>query len=239
MGLGRARAARPIRNRLRCNASFTFEPYACRLISDALSIGLDRQGEGVATLKNRIAIFIDGANLYSAAKALGFDIDFKRLLSEFQNRGTLLRAFYYTTKFPNSESSVRPLVDWLDYNGYSVVTKTAQEVTDIGGRRTLRGNVAVELAVNAMELARYLEQVFLFSGDGCLRALVEALQSRGVHVTVVSTLSSQPPMIADELRRQADSFLELLDLQPKIGRHPRERLMRAEPTFAPSVFQGK
>jgi uncharacterized LabA/DUF88 family protein len=190
-------------------------------------------------LKSRIAIFIDGANLYSAAKALGFDIDFKRLLSEFQSRGTLLRAFYYTTVFQNSESSIRPLVDWLDYNGYTVVTKAAQEVADIGGRRTLRGNIAIELAVNAMELAQHVEQIFLFSGDGCFRSLVEALQSRGVRVTVVSTLSSDPPMIADELRRQADIFLELLDLQPKIGRNPGERLARAKRRFAQDFIPGK
>jgi uncharacterized LabA/DUF88 family protein len=191
-------------------------------------------------LKSRIAIFIDGANLYSAAKALGFDIDFKRLLSEFQSRGTLLRAFYYTAVFQNSESSIRPLLDWLEYNGYTVVTKAAQEVTDIAGHRTLRGNnIAVELAVNAMELAQHLEQVFLFSGDSCFRSLVEALQSHGVRVTVVSTLSSHPPMIADELRRQADIFLELLDLQAKIGRNPGDRLARAERRFAQDFIPGK
>jgi uncharacterized LabA/DUF88 family protein len=174
--------------------------------------------------ESKIAIFIDGANLYATAKALGFDIDYKRLLREFQSRGTLLRAFYYTAIIEDQEyTSIRPLVDWLNYNGYSVVTKATKEFTDASGRRKLKGNMDIELAVDAMELAEHVDQIVLFSGDGDFRSLVEAVQRRGVRVTVISTLSSQPPMIADELRRQADIFIDLVELRSKIGRDVSDR----------------
>ncbi|MGB9115238.1 NYN domain-containing protein [Bradyrhizobium sp.] len=171
------------------------------------------------TSEERIALFIDGANLYATAKTLGFDIDYKRLLNEFQSRGTLVRAFYYTAIIEDQEfSSIRPLIDWLDYNGYTVVTKPTKEFIDDSGRRKVKGNMDIELAVDAMELAAHIDQMVLFSGDGDFRSLVEAVQRRGVRVTVVSTISSQPPMIADELRRQADVFTDLVELQPRLGR---------------------
>jgi uncharacterized LabA/DUF88 family protein len=179
---------------------------------------------------NNIALFIDGANLYATAKTLGFDIDYRRLLKEFQSRGTLLRAFYYTAIIEDQEySSIRPLIDWLDYNGYTVVTKATKEFIDAFGRRKVKGNMDIELAVNALELAPHLDEMVLFSGDGDFRSLVEAVQRRGVHVTVVSTISGHPPMIADELRRQADVFTDLLELQSKIGRDPSERPAAREP----------
>jgi uncharacterized LabA/DUF88 family protein len=173
---------------------------------------------------NRIALFIDGANLYATAKALGFDIDYKRLLADFQNRGTVVRAFYYTAMIEDQEfSTIRPLVDWLDYNGYTVVTKAIKEFVDASGRRKVKSNMDVELAVNAMELAKNIEQMVLFSGDGDFRSLVAAMQRRGVRVTVVSTTATQPLMIADNLRRQADGFIDLKELQPKISRDPAPR----------------
>src|ERR1700726_1508705 len=154
---------------------------------------------------NKIALFIDGANTYAVAKTLGFDIDYKRLLEEFQGRGVLVRAFYYTAIIEDQEfSSIRPLIDWLDYNGFTVVTKASKEFIDAGARRKVKGNMDIELAVDAMELAEHVDQMVLFSGDGDFRSLVEAVQRRGVRVTVVSTISTQPPMVADELRRQAD-----------------------------------
>ncbi len=180
---------------------------------------------------SRIALFIDGANLYATAKTLGFDIDYKRLLREFQSRGTLLRAFYYTAIIEDQEySSIRPLIDWLDYNGYTVVTKATKEFIDQTGRRKVKGNMDIELAVHAMELAPHVDQIVLFSGDGDFRSLVESVQRRGVRVTVVSSIATQPPMVADELRRQADVFLDLTELQGKIGRDPTERTERPERT---------
>ena len=179
---------------------------------------------------NNIALFIDGANLHATAKTLGFDIDYRRLLKEFQSRGTLVRAFYYTAVVEDSDfSSIRPLIDWLDYNGYTVVTKPTKEFIDATGRRKVKGNMDIELAVDALELAQHLDEMVLFSGDGDFRSLVEAVQRRGVHVTVVSTISSHPPMIADELRRQADVFTDLMELKSKIARNPSERPPPREP----------
>jgi uncharacterized LabA/DUF88 family protein len=171
------------------------------------------------------ALFIDGSNLHATAKALGFEIDYRRLLSEFQSRGTLLRAFYYTTVVEDQEySSIRPLVDWLDYNGFTVVTKLTKEFIDATtGRRKIKGSMDVDLAVSAMELAQHVDQIVLCSGNGDFRPLVEALQRRGVRVTVVSTLSTQPPMVADDLRRQADLFIDLVELKARVGRGPVER----------------
>jgi uncharacterized LabA/DUF88 family protein len=170
---------------------------------------------------DKIALFVDGANLYATAKTLGFDIDYKRLLKEFQSRGILLRAFYYTAIIEDQEySSIRPLIDWLNYNGYTVVTKATKAYVDASGRRKVKGNMDIELAVDAMELADHVDQIVLFSGDGDFRSLVEAVQRRGVRVTVVSTISSHPPMVADELRRQADVFTDLIELKSKIGRDP-------------------
>ena len=179
--------------------------------------------------QERIALFIDGANLYAAARALGFDIDYKRLLELFGSKGHLIRAFYYTALLDDQEySPIRPLVDWLDYNGYTMVTKPTKEFTDAMGRRKIKGNMDIELAIDVMEMAQFLDHIVLFSGDGDFRRLVEAVQRRGVRVTVVSTIRSSPPMVADELRRQADNFVELQDLAPSIMRsHHHHREERA------------
>ncbi len=180
--------------------------------------------------QERIGLFIDGSNLYAAARALGFDIDYKRLLELFAAEGRLVRAFYYTALVEDQEySPIRPLVDWLDYNGYTMVTKPTKEFTDATGRRKIKGNMDIELAIDVMEMAAHLDHVVLFSGDGDFRRLVEAVQRKGVRVTVVSTVRSQPPMVADELRRQADTFVELLELEPRIARNSPGRDDRATP----------
>jgi uncharacterized LabA/DUF88 family protein len=181
---------------------------------------------------DRIALFIDGANLYATAKALGFDIDYRRLLKEFESRGYLVRAFYYTALIEDQEySSIRPLIDWLDYNGYRVVTKPTKEFVDSTGRRKVKGNMDIELAIDALELAPHISHMVLFSGDGDFRSLVEAVQRRGVKVSVVSTISSQPPMLADELRRQADEFIDIAHMVSKVGRNPNERAERIQRSY--------
>lgn len=170
----------------------------------------------------RIALFIDGPNLYSAARALGFDIDYKNLLELFRGKGRLLRAFYYTALAEDNEySPIRPLIDWLDYNGYTMVTKPVKEHVDASGRRRFKGNMDIELAIDMLEMAEHVDHAILFSGDGGFRRLVEAVQRRGVRVSVVSTFRSQPPMTADELRRQADTFVELQDISQSIAREAR------------------
>jgi len=171
---------------------------------------------------DRIALFIDGANLYSAAKALNFDIDYRKLLDEFKKRGILIRAYYYTALVEGDDySPIRPLVDWLDYNGFALVTKTAKEYTDSQGRKRWRGDMDIEIACDMLEIAERADHLVLFSGDGDFRRLIEAVQRKGARVTVVSTVRSSPPMTSDELRRQADTFVDLADLAGVIGR-PRQ-----------------
>lgn len=172
--------------------------------------------------QERIALFIDGPNLYSTAKNLGFDIDYKLLKQEFAAQARLIRAIYYTALLDDQEySPIRPLVDWLDYNGYTMVTKPAKEFTDSMGRRKLKGNMDIEIAIDMLEMSNHLDHVVLFSGDGDFRSLVEAVQRKGVRVTVVSSLRTQPPMVADELRRQADDFIELREIEGEVAR-PRD-----------------
>lgn len=167
----------------------------------------------------RVALFIDGANLYATSKSLGFDIDYKRLLTFFRQKGQLVRALYYTALAEDQEySSIRPLIDWLDYNGYTMVTKPTKEFTDALGRRKVKGNMDIELAVDAMRLADSLDHIVLFSGDGDFKSLVSALQQKGKRVSVISTLQTQPPMVSDDLRRQADQFIDIADLETMIGR---------------------
>lgn len=177
--------------------------------------------------QERIALFIDGSNLYATARALGFDIDYKSLLGMFQKQAVMVRAFYYTALLDDQEySPIRPLVDWLDYNGYTIVTKPTKEFTDATGRRKIKGNMDIELAIDVMEMSDRLDHIVLFSGDGDFRRLVEAVQRKGVRVTVISTIKSSPPMIADELRRQADSFVELTEIQDYISRPVSQRNTR-------------
>jgi uncharacterized LabA/DUF88 family protein len=186
--------------------------------------------------QEKLALFIDGANLYSAARALGFDIDYKKLLTEFSKKGILVRAYYYTALLEDREfSPLRPLVDWLDYNGYTLVTKSAREYTDAAGRRKVKGNMDIEIAVDMMEIAPSVDHIVLFSGDGDFRKLVEAVQRRGRRVSVVSSLRTQPAMVADDLRRQADHFIELVEIQPLIAREgvaPRQNNYQQQ-TFVP------
>ncbi|MCY6381463.1 NYN domain-containing protein [Hoeflea prorocentri] len=179
--------------------------------------------------REKIALFIDGANLYATAKSLGFDIDYRKLLKAFHDRGYLLRAYYYTALIEDQEySSIRPLIDWLDYNGYRVVTKPAKEFTDAGGRRKIKGNMDIELAVDAMEQSETVDHLVIFSGDGDFKSLVAALQRRGRKVSIVSTLATQPAMVADCLRRQADNFIDLASLKAEVGRNEADRPQRQQ-----------
>lgn len=172
---------------------------------------------------DRLALFIDGANLYSASRNLGFEMDYKKMLAYFRAQGNLLRAYYYSALLDTDEySPVRPLTDWLSYNGYCLVSKPAREFTDSAGRRRVKGNMDVELAVDMLELAPRLDHAVLFSGDSDFRRLVEAVQGKGVRVSVVSTVRTSPPMIGDDLRRQADEFVDLVDIAQNFMRQHAE-----------------
>ena len=187
---------------------------------------------------DRLALFIDGANVHAACRALGFDIDYKLLRQEFMRRGKLLRAFYYTALLESEEySPIRPLVDWLQYNGFTMVTKPAREYVDSQGRRKVKGNMDIELTIDAMEIAPHVDHIVLFSGDGDFRILVETLQRRGRRVSVVSTMRTNPPMISDDLRRQADTFIELDELRGLLGRAERKAASEgAEEAVEPPPF---
>jgi len=173
--------------------------------------------------QERTALFIDGANLYAATRSLGFDIDYRRLLDFFSTKTTLIRAYYYSALLETEEySPLKPLTDWLAYNGYTLVTKPAKEFTDAMGRRRIKGNMDIELAIDMLELSPRLDHAVLFSGDSDFRRLVEAVQRRGVRVSVISSIKTSPPMIADELRRQADQYIELADIAAGFSRKPAE-----------------
>jgi uncharacterized LabA/DUF88 family protein len=184
---------------------------------------------GVNFLPNeRCALFIDGANLYSASRNLGFDVDYRSLLEFFRSRTQIVRAYYYSALLDTEEySPLKPLTDWLAYNGFTLVTKTAREFTDATGRRRVKGNMDVELAVDMMEMMPRLDHAVLFSGDSDFRRLVESVQRHGVRVSVISSVRTQPPMVADELRRQADQFIELADIAPEFTRRMADRPPRA------------
>jgi uncharacterized LabA/DUF88 family protein len=165
------------------------------------------------------AILVDGSNLHATYEALGLtSVDFKRVLQYFE--GTILHAGYFTALPPKSEvSTLRPMVDYLEYNGWTIYQKEWKEFTDGDGNRKVKGNMDVEISVMAKELAPYVTHMVLFTGDGDFRFLVDAVQrSNRVHVTVVSSIKTRPAMCADILRRQADAFIDLVDLHPHIGR---------------------
>jgi uncharacterized LabA/DUF88 family protein len=184
----------------------------------------------------RTALFIDGANLYSASRNLGFDVDYRSLLEFFRRKTNVVRAYYYSALLDTEEySPLKPLTDWLAYNGFHLVTKTAREFTDATGRRRVKGNMDVELAVDMMEMAPRLDHAVLFSGDSDFRRLVDSVQRQGVRVSVISSVRTSPPMVADDLRRQADQFIELADIAPEFTRRladrpPRPAFRSHEPT---------
>ena len=183
----------------------------------------------------RTALFIDGANLYSASRNIGFDVDYRNLLEYFRRQTNVLRAYYYAAVLETEEySPLKPLTDWLVYNGYTLVTKPAREFTDATGRRRVKGNMDIELAVDMLDLAPRLDHVVLFSGDGDFRRLVEAVQRQGVRVTVISSVRTSPPMIGDDLRRQADQFLDLAEIAPEFTRRQTEPRPSRAPRQVPA-----
>ncbi len=188
----------------------------------------------------RVCLFIDGANLYSASRNLGFDVDYRNLLGYFRARCNVLRAYYYSAVLDSEEySPLKPLTDWLAYNGYTLVTKAAREFTDTNGRRRIKGNMDIELAIDMLELAPRMDHAVLFSGDADFRRLVEAVQRQGVRVSVVSSLRTTPVMVGDELRRQADQFLELADIAPEFTRRQTEPRHRQPPRTVPADAMGE
>jgi uncharacterized LabA/DUF88 family protein len=182
----------------------------------------------------RTALFIDGPNLYSTSRHLSFDVDYRNLLVYFRSRTNIVRAFYYAAQLDTEDySPLRPLMDWLAYNGFTLVTKAAREFTDATGRRRVHGSMDVELAVDMIEIASQLDHVVLFSGDGDFVRLIERVQQLGIRATVISSARTKPVMVADELRRQADQFVELADIAPEFTRQPTGRRSAMPTTESP------
>lgn len=170
-----------------------------------------------------LAMFIDGPNFYATARALNFDVDYKRLLGLFQAKGRLLRASYFTPLADTDDHvAIRPLVDWLQYNGWTVVTQPARVHETEDGRTRIKGNTDIDMAVEVMKLAPILAHAVLFTGNRDFTPLVGFLQDRGTRVTVVSSFRTQPPMISDDLRRKADAFVDLDTLRDAIARPARD-----------------
>ncbi len=171
----------------------------------------------------RIAIFVDGANFHSTSKSLDFDIDYKRMLELFKGKGRLICANYYTALLENADfSPIRPLIDWLDYNGYNVITKPAKTYIDREGRSRTKGNMDIEMVVDMLGMAEHVDHMILCTGDGDFRAAVKAVQSQGTRVSVVSSMKTRPAMLSDDLRRQANAVIEVADMENLIGRPRRE-----------------
>jgi uncharacterized LabA/DUF88 family protein len=166
--------------------------------------------------EERLAVFIDGASLSMAVTALDFDVDFRRFSRLFQENSNLIRIYFYAM-VPNENASIRTLIDWLDYNDYTVAAKTGRTLLDDAGKRRNTGDFAVDLAVDALRLARTIDHVTIVSGNSRYRPLVAGLQQMGCRVSVVSTLRPQP-LIDEDLRRQADQFIDLADLREQIER---------------------
>lgn len=185
--------------------------------------------------QERTSLFIDGSSLYSASRGLNFDVDYRKMLEFFKKRCNLLRAHYYAAILDTEEySPIKPLTDWLSYNGYFLVTKTAREYTDQNGRRRVKGNMDIEIAVDMMESAPRIDHAILFTGDSDFRRVVESVQRQGVRVSVVSSMKSSPPLIGDDLRRQADQFIELADIAEEFTRRPQENRPRQQPVRHPA-----
>ncbi len=167
----------------------------------------------------KTAVFIDGSNLFAVAKALDFDVDYRKFLKYFQDNTCLVRAAYYTVLTEDQDySPLRPLVDWLDYNGFHMVTKSTREFIDNQGRKKVKGSIAVDLVIDALAIADKIDHMILFSGDSDFVKLTQALQNKGVRVTIVSTIMTQPFMVGDDLRRQADIFMDLYHIQDNFKR---------------------
>ena len=173
------------------------------------------------THSERIGLFIDGSNFHSTTKLLNLEVDYLKLLNFFKGKGQMIRAYYYTALPDQSEiSPLRKLTDFLDYNGYTIVSKQTKEYTDhMSGERRVKGNMDMELALDMLKMSKHLDHVYLFSGDGDFCRLLEDVQDRGVRVTVVSSTHTQPKLIADSLRRKADAFLDIDDIYEDLSRN--------------------
>ena len=165
---------------------------------------------------DRMALFIDGPNFYGSIRDVGIKVDYTRMLNFFQDKARLIRAYYYTALMEDRSEErndfLRRLTDWLSFNGYTVITKPTKIFSDASGGHVMKGNMDIEIAIDMLDMAQHIDHAVLCSGDGDFRRLVEAVQRRGVRVSIVST----EQMLASELKRQADEFIDLNDIEQDI-----------------------
>lgn len=161
----------------------------------------------------RAAVFIDGYGTHYTCKSLGIEIDYRKLSELIRRQTTVIRNYYFTPLVEGQDFiAVKPLLDFLQYNGWTTVTRPYKE-------HYVSTNTA--LAVTAMEIAPAIEQAIIFSGNGDFTPLIEALKRRGIHTTVASTVRSEQSYCSDDLRRAADAFIDLDDIRSAISREPR------------------
>lgn len=174
-------------------------------------------------------VLIDGSNLYEGARSSRITIDYARLLDLLNDDGLLLRAYYFTALMDKTiESPVRKTVDWLSHNGYICVTKEAKEYPVVENYiedghvrsrtvKKLKGNVDIEIATYAFTMSARLKltELWLFSGDGDFTLMVKEIQETyAMKVYVVSATG----MVSNDLRRQADKYINLMDIADDIRR---------------------
>jgi uncharacterized LabA/DUF88 family protein len=176
----------------------------------------------------RIAVFVDGANIHATLRQLDFQFDYKLLREFFGDCGELLRSYYYTAMKPDGQNdSVKPLVDFLQLNGWTTITKPFRYQGE-PGEITIKGNLDCEITVDMIRMSEFVDHLVLFSGDGDFRYLIEHLQDRGKRVTVASSRVTKTAVLSNELAKQADNFIELETLKLFAGRETKDRA-RATP----------
>ncbi len=162
----------------------------------------------------RIGLFIDGANVYAAAKRLGWNFDHRKILEHFAAQGRLYNAFYYTAIPAPVDDKQKRFIDALTYMGYTVRTKTLQENTDENGDSFRRANLDIEIVTDLLTTAELYDVAVLLTGDGDFERPVEVLRTRGKRVVVASI----PEMTSYELRNAADEYIDLKDIRAAVER---------------------
>lgn len=173
----------------------------------------------------RLAIFIDGQHLFSASRNLGFDVDYRNFLECFRKKGKVIRAYYYAVHVDNGEySPLKPLTDWLAYNGYALSMRTTTEHTDSQGRRRIP-HTDLEMLADMFGIADHVDHMVIVTGNGGYCRGVSLIQQRGVRVSVLSSIKTDSPMLSDDLRRTCDQFIELQEIKSEFTRVNREPRM--------------
>jgi uncharacterized LabA/DUF88 family protein len=165
--------------------------------------------------RGRVAIFVDGSNLFYAALQLNIEIDYTKLLARLTGGSRLLRSFFYTGVDRNNEKQQGFLL-WMRRNGYRVIAKDLVQLPD-GSKKA---NLDVEIAVDMMALVGSYDTAVLVSGDGDLAYAVDAVSYRGVRVEVVSLRS----MTSDSLINVSDRYIDLENVKEEIQKTPRSSM---------------